>query len=146
MFVHINIANNYQPFKETTKAKYVMAIFGLLLKSIFLVALLVAVFIIGVMVYMYMRVKQMARHFAAQGKAAKGASAGRRTTSAGNGSTWSNSSSTNNSRTTGGSRTTTDSSQTSDIYEELYDERPAQQANRKIFGKDEGDYVDFEEV
>lgn len=116
-----------------------MAIFGLLLKSIFLVALLVAVFIIGVMVYMYMRVKQMARHFTAQGKAANGASAG-------NGSTWSNSSSTNNSRTTGGSRTTTDSSQTSDVYEELYDERPAQQANRKIFGKDEGDYVDFEEV
>lgn len=58
VFVHINIANNYQPFKETTKAKNVMAIFGLLLKSIFLVALLVAVFIIGVMVYMYMRVKQ----------------------------------------------------------------------------------------
>ena len=103
MFVHINIASNYQPFKETTKAKYVMAIFGLLLKSIFLVALLVAVFIIGVMVYMYMRVKQMARHFTAQGKAANGASAGRHTTSAGNGSTWSNSSSTNNSRTTGGS-------------------------------------------
>ena len=74
-----------------------MAIFGLLLKSIFLVALLVAVFIIG-------------------------------------------------NRTTGGSRTTSGSSQTSDIYEELYDERPTQQANRKIFGKDEGDYVDFEEV
>ena len=122
-----------------------MAIFGLLLKSIFLVALLVAVFIIGVMVYMYMRVKQMARHFTAQGKAANGASAGRRTTSAGNGSAWS-SSSTNNSRTNSSSRTTTDSSQTSDVYEELYDERPTQQANRKIFGKDEGDYVDFEEV
>ena len=98
-----------------------MAIFGLLLKSIFLVALLVAVFIIGMMIYMYLRVKQMSRHFTAHGKAANGASAGRRTTSAGG-------------------------SQTSDIYEELYDERPTQQANRKIFGKDEGDYVDFEEV
>ena len=139
MFVHINIANNYQPFKETTKAKYVMAIFGLLLKSIFLVALLVAVFIIGMMIYMYLRVKQMARHFTAHGKAANGASAGRRTTSNGGGSTWGNSSSTTGNRTTGGS-------QTSDIYEELYDERPTQQANRKIFGKDEGDYVDFEEV
>lgn len=93
-----------------------------------------------------MRVKQMARHFTAQGKATNGASAGRRTASNGNGSTWNNSSSTNNSRTNSSSRTTTDSSQTSDIYEELYDERPAQEANRKIFGKDEGDYVDFEEV
>ena len=123
-----------------------MAIFGLLLKSIFLVALLVAVFIIGMMIYMYLRVKQMARHFTAQGKAANGASAGRRTASNGGGSTWSNSSSTTGNRTTGGSRTTTGGSQTSDIYEELYDERPRQQANRKIFGKDEGDYVDFEEV
>lgn len=116
-----------------------MAIFGLLLKSIFLVALLVAVFIIGMMIYMYLRVKQMARHFTANGKAANGASAGRRTASNGGGSKWSNSSSTTGNRTTGGSRT-------SDIYEELYDERPRQQANRKIFGKDEGDYVDFEEV
>ena len=123
-----------------------MAIFGLLLKSIFLVALLVAVFIIGMMIYMYLRVKQMARHFTAHGKAANGASACRRTASAGGGSTWSNSSSTTSNRTMGGSRTTAGGSQTSDIYEELYDERPTQQANRKIFGKDEGDYVDFEEV
>ena len=29
--------------------------------------------------------------------------------------------------------------------EQVYDERPESQAKRKIFAKDEGEYVDFEE-
>ena len=31
------------------------------------------------------------------------------------------------------------------VEEELYDERSPRQANRKIFAKDEGEYVEFEE-
>ena len=109
-----------------------MAIFGLFLKSIFIVALLVAVFIIGVTVYLYMRVKRVARTFA--GASGRQSTAGRRTDGArhdagsgGNGA---------------GSRSNGDQAF---CNEELYDERSPRVANRKIFSKDDGEYVDFEE-
>lgn len=108
-----------------------MAIFGLLLKSIFLVALMAAVLIIGVIIYLYMRVKRMARTFAA-GQQATGTTKQR----PGSGSNASRQSATANS----------DSGSTAFSDEELYDERSTHEINRKIFSKDEGEYVDYEEV
>lgn len=108
-----------------------MAIFGLLLKSIFLVALMAAVLIIGVIIYLYMRVKRMARTFAA-GQQAAGTTKQR----PGSRSNASRQSATTNS----GSGSTAFSD------EELYDERSTHEINRKIFSKDEGEYIDYEEV
>ena len=111
-----------------------MAIFGLFLKSIFIVALLAAVFIIGVTVYLYLRVRRVAKTFA---NAGRHSTAGQRTagqrqgtgTGGGNGAY---------------SRDGGNGSQT--VYnEELYDERSPRVASRKIFSKDDGEYVDFEE-
>lgn len=114
-----------------------MAIFGLLLKSIFLVALMVAVLIIGVVIYLYMRVKRVARTFASAGQQTADAAGQRRRTSGGS------------SRDAKSSGRSAASSRRNDrgsfAGEELYDERPAHEINRKIFSKDEGEYVDFEE-
>lgn len=110
-----------------------MAIFGLLLKSIFLVALMAAVLIIGVIIYLYMRVKRMARTFAA-GQQATGTTRQRQGRSSG--SNASRQSATANS----------DSGDAAFNDEELYDERSTHEINRKIFSKDEGEYVDYEEV
>lgn len=114
-----------------------MAIFGLLLKSIFLVALMVAVLIIGVVIYLYMRVKRVARTFASAGQQAAGTAGQRRRTNGG--ASQESSSSGRNSASAGRA----DSA--SFAGEELYDERSAHEINRKIFSKDEGEYVDFEE-
>lgn len=110
-----------------------MAIFGLLLKSIFLVALMAAVLIIGVIIYLYMRVKRMARTFAAAGQQTADTTRQRR----------SRSSRSNDSRQ---SAATNSGSDTAFNDEELYDERSTHEINRKIFSKDEGEYVDYEEV
>lgn len=97
-----------------------MAIFGLFLKSIFLVAIMVAVFIIGVVIYLYLRVRRVARTFTS---ARQGASSRRSSAS---------------------SASSSDSG--SFVNEELYDQRTDSEINRKIFSKDEGEYVEFEEV
>ena len=113
-----------------------MAIFGLFLKSIFLVALLVAVFIIGVIVYLYLRVKRVAKSFAYGGRSA--ANGGQRTSANGGQRTSANGGSQ-------GNYTESSADDSSFVNEELYDERSPREANRKIFPKNEGEYVDFEE-
>ncbi|WP_293526075.1 DUF4834 family protein [Prevotella sp.] len=85
-----------------------MVFVGLFLKSIFLILLLSAFFFIGIILYLYVRVKKMTKTF--------------------------------NSKST---RRSTNKSQPTN--EQVYDERPESQAKRKIFAKDEGEYVDFEE-
>lgn len=109
-----------------------MAIFGLFLKSIFLVAIMVAVFIIGVVIYLYLRVRRVARTFTS---ARHGASSRRSSAS---------------SASSSGSGSYSSQQQTKDsgsfVNEELYDQRTDSEINRKIFSKDEGEYVEFEEV
>ena len=90
--------------KQTTKMVFV----GLFLKSIFLILLLSAFFFIGIILYLYVRVKKMAKTF--------------------------------NTKST--KRSTNENKQSS-TNEQIYDERPENQAKRKIFAKDEGEYVDF---
>lgn len=100
---------------------------------------MVAVFIIGIMVYLYLRVRRVTRMFAGgaqnahtggsdgcgrQTRQSAGASARQSSGGAGNGNNASSAC----------------------VNEELYDERSPREANRKIFSKDEGEYVDFEEV
>ena len=115
-----------------------MAIFGLFLKSIFLVVLLTAVFIIGVVIYLYLRVRRVARSFSA----ASAGGMGQRTHTTDSGRTQQQSSGQNNGKA-GTWQSQPDNS--SFVNEELYDQRSPREANRKIFGKDEGEYVDFEE-
>ena len=109
-----------------------MAIFGLFLKSIFLVAIMVAVFIIGVVIYLYLRVRRVARTFTS---ARQGASSRRSSASSASSSGSGSYSSQQNTKDSG-----------SFVNEELYDQRTDSEINRKIFSKDEGEYVDFEEV
>lgn len=109
-----------------------MAIFGLFLKSIFLVAIMVAVFIIGVVIYLYLRVKRVARTFTS---ARQGASSRRSSASSASSSGSGSYSSQQNTKDSG-----------SFVNEELYDQRTDSEINRKIFSKDEGEYVEFEEV
>ena len=109
-----------------------MAIFGLFLKSIFLVAIMVAVFIIGVVIYLYLRVRRVARTFTS---ARQGASSRRSSAS---------SASSSGSGSYSSQQKTKDSG--SFVNEELYDQRTDSEINRKIFSKDEGGYVEFEEV
>ncbi len=109
-----------------------MAIFGLFLKSIFLVAIMVAVFIIGVVIYLYLRVRRVARTFTS---ARQGASSRRSSASSASSSGSGSYSSQQNTKDSG-----------SFVNEELYDQRTDSEINRKIFSKDEGEYVEFEEV
>lgn len=109
-----------------------MAIFGLFLKSIFLVAIMVAVFIIGVVIYLYLCVRRVARTFTS---ARQGASSRRSSASSASSSGSGSYSSQQNTKDSG-----------SFVNEELYDQRTDSEINRKIFSKDEGEYVEFEEV
>lgn len=109
-----------------------MAIFGLFLKSIFLVAIMVAVFIIGVVIYLYLRVRRVARTFTS---ARQGASSRRSSASSASSSGSGSYSSQQNTKDSG-----------SFVNEELYDQRTDSEIKRKIFSKDEGEYVEFEEV
>lgn len=118
-----------------------MAIFGLFLKSIFLVAIMVAVFIIGVVIYLYLRVRRVARTFTSARQGTSGpraSSSGRRASSSSSGSGASSRRSSASSASSSGSG--------SFVNEELYDQRTDSEINRKIFSKDEGEYVEFEEV
>lgn len=104
-----------------------MTFIGLFLKSIFIMVLMVAIFLIGIVSFIYLRVKRMTKQFR-------------------NGSNHTNR---RQQQSSAAGSTKRRSAQYDDgvvVEEELYDERSPRQANRKIFAKDEGEYVDFEEV
>ena len=106
-----------------------MVFVDLFLKSIFIVVLLTAVFFVGIIAYFYMRVRRIARDMhRAAGTQHTGAGAQGRRRTQDTGRTGQGASSAHG---TGG--------------EQLYDERPEHDRQRKIFAKDEGEYVDFEE-
>lgn len=132
-----------------------MAIIGLFLKSIFLVAIMVAVFIIGVIIYLYLRVRRVARTFTSarpETSGSRASASGGRASSASRGSSTASGRSSASSGGRGSSYGGSSSSQQnmndsgSFVNEELYDQRSDIEINRKIFSKDEGEYVEFEEV
>lgn len=103
-----------------------MTFIGLFLKSIFIMVLMVAIFLIGIVSFIYLRVKRMTKQFR-------------------NGTNHTNR---RQQQSSAAGSTKRRSAQYDDgvvVEEELYDERSPRQANRKIFTKDEGEYVDFEE-
>lgn len=102
---------------------------------------MVAVFIIGIMVYLYLRVRRVTRMFAGGGRNVYGANANG--TNADGSGRQSAGASAHQGGTSAGDNGRTSSACAN---EELYDERSPREANRKIFSKDEGEYVDFEEV
>lgn len=103
-----------------------MTFIGLFLKSIFIMVLMVAIFLIGIVSFIYLRVKRMTKQFR-------------------NGTNHTNR---RQQQSSAAGSTKRRSAQYDDgvvVEEELYDERSPRQVNRKIFAKDEGEYVDFEE-
>lgn len=103
-----------------------MTFIGLFLKSIFIMVLMVAIFLIGIVSFIYLRVKRMTKQFR-------------------NGTNHTNR---RQQQTSAAGSTKRRSAEYDDgviVEEELYDERSPRQANRKIFAKDEGEYVDFEQ-
>lgn len=106
-----------------------MTFIGLFLKSIFIMVLMVAIFLIGIVSFIYLRVKRMTKQFR-------------------NGSANANHTNRRQQQSSTAGSTKRRSAEYDDgvvVEEELYDERSPRQANRKIFAKDEGEYVDFEE-
>lgn len=105
-----------------------MSFIGLFLKSIFIMVLMIAVFLIGIISFIYLRVKRMTKQF--------------------HNSTNTNRNTHHQQQSSATGSTKRRSAEYDDgvvVEEELYDERSPHQANRKIFAKDEGEYVDFEE-
>lgn len=88
---------------------------------------MVAIFLIGIVSFIYLRVKRMTKQFR-------------------NGTNHTNRRQQQNSAAGSTKRRSTEYDDGVVVEEELYDERSPRQANRKIFAKDEGEYVDFEEV
>lgn len=103
-----------------------MTFIGLFLKSIFIMVLMVAIFLIGIVSFIYLRVKRMTKQFR-------------------NGSNRTNRRQQQSSAAGSTKRRSAEYDDGVVVEEELYDERSPRQANRKIFAKDEGEYVDFEE-
>lgn len=103
-----------------------MTFIGLFLKSIFIMVLMVAIFLIGIISFIYLRVKRMTKQFR-------------------NGSNHTNRRQQQSSAAGSTKRRSAEYDDGVVVEEELYDERSPRQANRKIFAKDEGEYVDFEE-
>lgn len=103
-----------------------MTFIGLFLKSIFIMVLMVAIFLIGIVSFIYLRVKHMTKQFR-------------------NGTNYTNRRQQQNSAAGSTKRRSAEYDDGVVVEEELYDERSPRQANRKIFAKDEGEYVDFEE-
>lgn len=101
-----------------------MTFIGLFLKSIFIMVLMVAIFLIGIVSFIYLRVKRMTKQFR------NGTNRRQQQQNSTAGST---------------KRRSAEYDDGVVVEEELYDERSPRQANRKIFAKDEGEYVDFEE-
>ena len=90
---------------------------------------MIAVFLIGIISFIYLRVKRMTKQFH-------------------NGTNTRQTNTRNQQQNTATGSTKRRSAEYDDgvvVEEELYDERSPHQANRKIFAKDEGEYVDFEE-
>ena len=117
-----------------------MSVFALLIKYLFIVFILVAFFVIGVVAYFLHRVRNAARRFA------NGGMGGGRSSAANNGtygSASSSSSSTSSANNTGSTGNAAGSSRP--VSGDIYDSRSPREANRKIFAKDEGEYVDFVE-
>ncbi len=131
-----------------------MSVFALLIKYLFIVFILVAFFVIGVVAYFLHRVRNAARRFANggmnNGMGGNGGFAGMgggRSSAANNGtygsassSSSSTSSSANNTGSTGNA-----AGSSRPVSGDIYDSRSPREANRKIFAKDEGEYVDFVE-
>lgn len=88
---------------------------------------MVAIFLIGIVSFIYLRVKRMTKQFR-------------------NGSANANRRQQQSSAAGSTKRRSAEYDDGVVVEEELYDERSPRQANRKIFAKDEGEYVDFEEV
>ena len=88
--------------------------------------LMVAIFLIGIVSFIYLRVKRMTKQFR-------------------NGSNHTNRCQQQSSAAGNTKRRSAEYDDGVVVEEELYDERSPRQANRKIFAKDEGEYVDFEE-
>jgi len=103
-----------------------MTFIGLFLKSIFIMVLMVAIFLIGIVSFIYLRVKRMTKQFR-------------------NGTNHTNRRQQQNSAAGSTKRRSAEYDDGVVVEEELYDEPSPRQANRKIFAKDEGEYVDFEE-
>ena len=103
-----------------------MTFIGLFLKSIFIMVLMVAIFLIGIVSFIYLRVKRMTKQFR-------------------NGTNHTNRRQQQNSAAGSTKRRSAEYDDGVVVEEELYDERSPRQDNRKIFAKDEGEYVDFEE-
>lgn len=103
-----------------------MTFIGLFLKSIFIMVLMVAIFLIGIVSFIYLRVKRMTKQFR-------------------NGTNHTNRRQQQSSAAGSTKRRSAEYDDGVVVEEELYDERSPRQANRKIFAKDEGEYVEFEE-
>lgn len=88
---------------------------------------MVAIFLIGIVSFIYLRVKRMTKQFR-------------------NGTNHTNRRQQQNSAAGCTKRRSAEYDDGVVVEEELYDERSPRQANRKIFAKDEGEYVDFEVV
>ena len=92
---------------------------------------MIAVFLIGIISFIYLRVKRMTKQF-----------------SNGNNANRTNRTNRRQQQSSATGSTKRRSAEYDDgvvVEEELYDERSPRQANRKIFAKDEGEYVEFEE-
>lgn len=87
---------------------------------------MVAIFLIGIVSFIYLRVKRMTKQFR-------------------NGTTHTNRRQQQSSAAGSTKRRSAEYDDGVVVEEELYDERSPRQTNRKIFAKDEGEYVDFEE-
>ena len=87
---------------------------------------MIAVFLIGIISFLYLRVKRMTKQFR-------------------NGTNHTNRRQQQSSAAGSTKRRSAEYDDGVVVEEELYDERSPRQANRKIFAKDEGEYVDFEE-
>ena len=88
--------------------------------------LMVAIFLIGIVSFIYLRVKRMTKQFR-------------------NGTNHTNRRQQQSSAAGSTKRRSAEYDDGVVVEEELYDERSPRQANRKIFAKDEGEYVEFEE-
>lgn len=117
-----------------------MSVFALLIKYLFIVFILVAFFVIGVVAYFLHRVRNAARRFANGGMGGGSSDANNGTYGSASSSSSSTSSSASN---TGSNGNAAGSSRP--VSGDIYDSRSPREANRKIFAKDEGEYVDFVE-
>ena len=123
---HREVDNKRVETDCSTKQTIPMTFIGLFLKSIFIMVLMVAIFLIGIVSFIYLRVKRMTKQFR-------------------NGTNHTNRRQQQNSAAGSTKRRSAEYDDGVVVEEELYDERSPRQANRKIFAKDEGEYVDFEE-